>query len=86
MEKYNTESRIGKIVKPQKLSWLTDEKIKEYLKGQRWENLENSVIDGHVWTQYLSKYDYKNVYLRDVENSPSKIIKQIIEQLNSSKK
>jgi hypothetical protein len=51
--------RIGKIVKPKKLDWLTDDKIEEYLKSMGWENLSNSVINGHIWTTYLSEYDYK---------------------------
>ena len=78
----NMKHRIGKIVKPNKLNWLTEDKIKEYLKSMGWENLTNSVINGFIWTQYLNEYDYKNVYLKDVENSKEEIIKQILEQLN----
>ena len=77
--------RIGKIVKPRKLSWLTEDKIDEYLKSMGWENLKNSVIDGFIWTQYLNEYDYKNVYLEDTENSKEEIINQILEQLEKSK-
>ena len=74
--------RIGKIIKPPKLDWLTEEKIQEYLKFMGWENLENSVIKGRIWTSYLNDYDYQNVYLKDVDNSKGEIIKQILEQLN----
>ena len=77
--------RIGKIVKPKKLNWLTEDKIEEYLKSMGWENLTNSVINGFIWIQYLNEYDYKNVYLEDVENSKEDIIKQILEQLDSKK-
>ena len=77
--------RIGKVVKPRKLSWLTEDKIDEYLKSMGWENLKNSVINGFIWTQYLNEYDYKNVYLGDTENSKEEIIRQILEQLENSK-
>lgn len=73
--------RIGKIIKPKKLNWLTEDKIEEYLKSMGWENLNNSVINGFIWTQYLNEHDYKNIYLEDVENSKEEIIKQILEQL-----
>jgi len=73
--------KIGKIIKPKKLDWLTDDKIEEYLKSMGWENLPNSVINGNIWTQYLNEYDYKNVYLIDPDNSKESIIKQILEQL-----
>jgi hypothetical protein len=77
---------IGKIIKPKNLGWLTDEKIQIYLEAQGWEHLENAVIDGNIWTQYLSKFDYKNVYLKNI-NYPSikeDIIKQIINQLSKN--
>jgi len=74
--------RIGKIIKPPKLDWLTEERIQEYLKFMGWENLENSVIKGRIWTSYLNANDYRNVYLKDVDNSKEEIIKQILEQLN----
>ena len=73
--------KIGRIVKPRKLDWLTDDKIEEYLESMGWQNLENSVINGFIWISYLNEYDYKNVYLNDVENSKDEIIKQILEQL-----
>jgi len=75
--------RIGKIKNPEKKhNKLSDEDIQKYLKFQNWENLENSVINGWIWIQYLSSHDYKKVYLKDPVNSPKEIIEQIIEQLN----
>ena len=76
------EFKIGKIKNPKKLDWLTNEKMYEYIKSLGWENLNNCIINGYIWTQYLNKYDYKNVYLKDPENSKEHIIKQIINQLN----
>lgn len=76
--------KIGKIINPKELEWLSRYKIQEYIKSQGWENLENCVINGFIWTQYLSEYDYKNVYLKDTKNSKEDIIKQIIEQLKQT--
>jgi hypothetical protein len=72
--------RIGEIIKPNKLNWLNEDKIKEYLKSQGWETLTNVVINGFIWTQYLNEYDYKNVYLKDTENSKEEIIKHVIDR------
>ena len=73
------EHIIGKIINPKNRYKI--ESLDEYLKFMGWDKLPNSVIDGYVWTQYLSEHDYKNVYLSDVENSKEDIIKQILKQL-----
>jgi hypothetical protein len=77
--------KIGDIVKPKKIDWLTEDKIQEYLKQQGWGNLKNSVIDGFIWTQYLNEHDYEKVYLSDAENSKEEIIEQILKKLSKLK-
>lgn len=75
---------IGKIVAPEKLTWLTDENQALYLMSMGWDKLDNAIINGFIWSQYLSDHDYRRVYLADVENSKEAIIEQILIQLNSN--
>ena len=74
--------RIGKIVKPEKLEWLTEEKLNEYVNSSLlFRETRDVIIEGHIFHVYLSKHDYRKVYLKDPVGSINAIIKQIKEQL-----
>lgn len=82
--KIDPKHKIGKIVKPKKLDWLTEEKLKEYVnESLLFRKTKDVIINGFIFHSYLSKEDYKNVYLKDPVGSIKSIIKQIKEQLEN---
>lgn len=79
---------LTKIIKPnghydnnKLLPLISKTKIEEYC-NSCWPNDENNVIEGFIWTQYLTKKDYK-LYAKDSGNSTLRheIKKQIISLL-----